>query len=27
MTATAMLERFQMAISTQPVVRSTSCLV
>ena len=27
MTATAMLEKFQVAISPQPVVRSTSCLV
>ena len=27
MAAAAMLEKFQMAISPQPVVRSTSCLV
>ena len=27
MAATAMLEKFQMAISPQPVVRFTSCLV
>jgi len=27
MAATAMLEKFQLAISPQPVVRSTSCFV